>query len=470
MTKPLLLTLLLACPVFATAEVRVVAPREYVDVLQQEISRAKKSITACLYVFSVSPTRPQSESMKIIDALVAAQARGVKVEVILDAGQEWRGEDVVEAGKNQVAYEVLAGRGVDVFFTTAAAVVHAKAVVFDRSSVLLGSTNWSEAAFSRNIEANALIRDPHAARRTLGIIQQGGRARAPATELEAAQVPAAFLTESRYLASLTREPDERAFDVYLWLLKTMKGSSLAPLDYRPLAESLGIDREKISKYQWLIRKALAKLHSRRLIAYVKPRHGQAPQVRLLPLPGDSVGMPAAYWDLGWSRRLAYTGKVMYLVGRYRAQRSPLRPRWSASIDTISREHGLGESSVSDGTTVLRRANLLEVDYDETVEASGQARHPNIYTPRFFYDPAVIPRTVERLTRQHGREKVARAQKCLALIYEDSDMDALEQFIRLEEEYGPARVEQIYQILALKRPDNPKRSLGYFIGAIKGAGE
>ena len=34
----------------------------------------------------------------------------------------------------------------------------------------------------------------------------------------------------------------------------------------------------------------------------------------------------------------------------------------------------------------------------------------------------------------------------------------------------ARLEEIYDLLALKRPDNPKRSLAYFIGAVQGRKE
>lgn len=175
LTPPALKTALLLALSFplrvsaAPADVEVVPPRAYTDVLLREVRAATSSITACLYLYAVNPARPGSEAMRIAEALAAAKARGVRVTVVLDAGKEWRGEESLEPGKNRAAYDHLSGLGLDVFFTTAPAVAHAKAVVFDEASVLLGSTNWSEAAFNRNVEANALIRGRRAARETLAV-------------------------------------------------------------------------------------------------------------------------------------------------------------------------------------------------------------------------------------------------------------------------------------------------------------
>lgn len=37
-------------------------------------------------------------------------------------------------------------------------ITHAKALVADGETVLMGSSNWTASAFERNVEANALIR------------------------------------------------------------------------------------------------------------------------------------------------------------------------------------------------------------------------------------------------------------------------------------------------------------------------
>jgi hypothetical protein len=52
------------------------------------------------------------------------------------------------------------------------------------------------------------------------------------------------------------------------------------------------------------------------------------------------------------------------------------------------------------------------------------------------------------------------------VYKDCDWRAVEQFIGLERTYGRAKVEQAKSIIAQKSPDNPKRTVGYFIGTVK----
>jgi hypothetical protein len=80
---------------------------------------------------------------------------------------------------------------------------------------------------------------------------------------------------------------------------------------------------------------------------------------------------------------------------------------------------------------------------------------------------VIPQTLERLERDHGKEKLARARENAELIYEDDNMDAVETMILLENQYGMARVEEIAGVLSQVKADNPRRTLAYFIGAVKG---
>ena len=41
-----------------------------------------------------------------------------------------------------------------------------------------------------------------------------------------------------------------------------------------------------------------------------------------------------------------------------------------------------------------------------------------------------------------------------------------RFILLEERYGRDKVRRAYDLIAQRRTDNPKRSVGYFINTIK----
>ena len=52
------------------------------------------------------------------------------------------------------------------------------------------------------------------------------------------------------------------------------------------------------------------------------------------------------------------------------------------------------------------------------------------------------------------------------MYKDSDAGAVEKFILVEEKYGIARMEQAAKIIGLKAPDNPRRSVGYFVRIVE----
>lgn len=142
-----------------TSEVRYIPARDYSTVALTEINNARTSIHAVLYLFSLYPNSPESKTMRLANALIAAKARGVTVDVVLDKGSFSGNQgDPAEAGDNQQAYGYLCAHTVHACFADVAAVVHAKAVIIDSNTILVGSANWSESAFERNKEASVLVR------------------------------------------------------------------------------------------------------------------------------------------------------------------------------------------------------------------------------------------------------------------------------------------------------------------------
>lgn len=79
---------------------------------------------------------------KIVDHLIAAKERGVDIELILDS------YSAAGSGKKQV--ERLASSGVDVRTSIGRELLHHKWARFDEDKFLLGSTNWTKAAFEKN--------------------------------------------------------------------------------------------------------------------------------------------------------------------------------------------------------------------------------------------------------------------------------------------------------------------------------
>gem|GEM_PF-3606394 len=85
----------------------------------------------------------------LLNSLKKAQARGVKVRVMLD-------DDVAE---NQLAIDTLVGEGIDARLDNASRTLHDKLIIADKAVTLFGSTNWSETSLKYSHEANLLLRD-----------------------------------------------------------------------------------------------------------------------------------------------------------------------------------------------------------------------------------------------------------------------------------------------------------------------
>ena len=111
------------------------------SLLVQAIHAARFSIRVAAYSFTSAP---------IADALIAAQARGVDVRVVLDAGRR--------NGRGHQG-DRLRQAGVDVRYDDEHAIMHNKFMVLDLATVITGSYNYTTAAQRRNAENMALIRD-----------------------------------------------------------------------------------------------------------------------------------------------------------------------------------------------------------------------------------------------------------------------------------------------------------------------
>jgi len=108
------------------------------QLIQDHIGSATKSIHMQAYGFTSKP---------IADALIAAQARGIDVELILDKSN-------LTDRYSQMQY-VQKGK-VSVFIDAKHPIAHNKVIIVDKSDVQTGSFNYTEAAEERNAE-NCLI-------------------------------------------------------------------------------------------------------------------------------------------------------------------------------------------------------------------------------------------------------------------------------------------------------------------------
>jgi cardiolipin synthase len=446
---------------------------KYYEAALTEISNAKSTIQVFMYLISVFPDQPNSQSTKLVEALANAKARGVDVKVTLDQNIDFLEESREEAiyqNKNQEAYELLKRSGVPVFFDEANTYTHAKAIVIDGETVILGSTNWSKAALTKNHEASALIRSKEFAQSLLADMSSIKIQEVPAVLTPTVSIPKEFLLKESHLGEMVSQADERVFDVYLYLLSQHTGSedTKLTLNYEKLAASLGIDQMTKEDYRRQITKVLQKLKDKyRVINFENPDRGQDAVIQFkepVAPETNTFQVPAAYWKYGYNRTLPFPAKVMHLIVlSYTSQASP---SFFMSRETLSKKHHISESFISDGTRELRKRNLLDIEYGEIEGKSYSQRPANVYTPKPFYDPKDLEKDLKGLEEKYGREALGRALSAASIIFEENNSRTLRALIELENNYGEAIVKEASAKLAEKNPDNPKRSAGYLINTVK----
>ena len=103
----------------------------------------------------------------VLTALEAAAARGVAVWLLLDPGQDL----------NQVSATRLRAAGIRAaFYRSRGEKLHAKAMVADGNTLVVGSANWTSSGLSHNHELDAVIEDPGLAARALARMEADWRA------------------------------------------------------------------------------------------------------------------------------------------------------------------------------------------------------------------------------------------------------------------------------------------------------
>lgn len=152
----------------AGCQVTPVFDEDYFPALHETLQGARKSVRVVMYRASYGKN-PKHRERILIEDLVDAHRRGVKVEMVLDANKTYWEADASKRGeieaKNEEAIARLKEAGVPVFVDSLDTVTHSKLVIVDGEWVFLGSANWTGAALKDNHEANVRIRSKELATR-----------------------------------------------------------------------------------------------------------------------------------------------------------------------------------------------------------------------------------------------------------------------------------------------------------------
>ena len=468
------------------AEVEDISGEKYFPQVKQALSQAKESVFMVMFMVGLRPYDKASSIYQLVDELVKAHKRGVKVTVVLDQNISFAGKGHIDEwqveGKNAWCFKMLKDAGITVWYDGPTKYTHSKTIVIDEETIILGSANWTRSALFQNFETNVLIKSRELAAEFLesfSKIEIDKKAGDLPAYLEA-PVPISwkFLEEPNLAGEMMSRHDERSLDVYLLLLRDFEGNPEAKiaLDYDKTAKSLGL-YEKMNRtaYRRQIIKSLRKLESRYNLIKFEPQFAKEATITLLSYDDSNKAysypqewyfqLPASYWGYGWDRKLSMRGKFCYLINLTYASISDARPWWFAGRETLSKRFNVGDWMLSSGMQELRKLNLIDVEYPPLDKEGSHRGLAKSYKLLNLYDPAWLESEWDRLEMLYGSNRLKQAKDFARIVYEENDLEIIEDIIKRIDTFGEKRVKAAFDIVGKKNPDNPKRCYPYVKGII-----
>ena len=487
------------------AEVMDISGTKYFPAAIEALSNAKKSISLVMFVIELSSYKENLKADQLIGALIDAKKRGVDVEVILDQNVDFvqrRSTSDWEAKiKSIQAYKRLRDAGIKVYYDEPVRYTHAKTMIIDKNIAILGSTNWTEASFNKNNEVNVLIKSKGLAEEILSYIKTIKIDKNIEKYLDfigpSTPVSWEFMENPALAPQMAKARDERAFDIYLYLLKEFNGRPGAKLtiSYEALAKYLGIYKNWINlDYRRQITKVLKKLDEKYKLIKFETGYGKEATIMLVdyeiglaplgsalpralrPRPllfetdngtENYFELPDDYFDFGWNRVLSLRAKFCYFINLAYANISDSKPFWSKSVARIIKQFGgVDEDIITKGMGELRRKRLIEVKYDTLTGKPYDERLPKMYKILRPYDPKELELKLKGTEEKYGKAVYTKARKYAEIVFEENNPEVIADIILKTKEYGAEKIKKAFGIIAWKNIDNPKRTYSYVVGIIE----
>jgi hypothetical protein len=124
--------------------------------------------------------------------------------------------------------------------------------------------------------------------------------------------------------------------------------------------------------------------------------------------------------------------------------------------------------VGNGLRELKKAGLLDVEYDDALNEEGKfiGRDTNIYRLLPLLSKEAIDKQWADLKKDFSEEEVNKARELATLIEQEHNVEKVKAFIRIMSVYGRGPVEKATKMVAKLKADNPCRNFGYIVGILK----
>lgn len=152
------------------AALAALTDREYFTELKNFLTRANMSIYVIMYVIKYDPNEPEDPVNQLLKTLVELKKKGLDVRIVVD-------DTTYKDYPQTISY--LKNNGVPIKLDESPAITtHAKLVIIDNKTVIVGSHNWTESALTRNRETSIMVQDRETATKLVEYfikIWNGGR-------------------------------------------------------------------------------------------------------------------------------------------------------------------------------------------------------------------------------------------------------------------------------------------------------
>jgi hypothetical protein len=435
-----------------------------------------------MYDIRIYDGKTNSPPYVLVQDLINAHERGVKVLVYLDNSRRYTGADGVTAfhTENATAAMVLSKAGVKVNYSYPAR-LHAKVIIIDGKLVIDGSTNWSYWALTRNIESASLIRSSEYAKQKLALFEKIESKMSDRNPHKSAgntvDIPGRLLLDKKLGPKMVSEHDERAFDLYLLLYKQeQNGSEQGGLtfDIDNAAAALGVVGMGREAYRRQIIKTLRKLDNEYGVIHVDFQYSGPAKVTFTTEEKgsaiDVLKVANGYWDYGWSRKLEFPAKFMYFVSLYKHSTADSQSHWSCSQERLSDDFKISTSTVGEGLWSLATNNLLDIRTKSApLNATGfqySKRGLSDYKLRPFRSEAEIAKAWQAFVKKHGHKTIEDAKKLAALLNLENNQTDVAKLASALKKYPYAAIETECNKLSTYRRDNPRKRIDYILGILK----
>jgi len=460
---------------------------KYLPRVKEALKNAKSSIDMAMFFVNFDPNVKNSPVNQLVEELLSAYNRGVKVRVILDQNVDftaWNEADIWrKEEKNDALFVYLKKQGIEAYYDNVYVITHAKAIVIDKEIVIVGSANWTESSLRKNWEASCLIRSKDLANQFLGDFSKISIDYEASILNEERKPPVrlsrAFLTEPSLAPRMLSSRGETAFDLYLLLLKNFDGNpqGTIAIDYKTLIPASGLaQRVKYATARDELKQALRRLDEKYKLITRKRRFFMDTIVTLLNYPDKTpyslpqeeyCSIPDEYWSYGWHTSLSFPEKYCFLINLCKGGASRGR-LWSDYIMGLSRQFSIDRNTLSQGMQGLRKLNIIDMEYSSYSAKEGSFKRvgPIRFRILGLYSPQFLNKEKEKLAQIYGKERFAKAVNYAEIVFRGNDTQVIEDIIKKTDEYGADEVDRAFRIVSERSAGNPIRSYRYVVGILQ----